>query len=639
MYTSPSSRRRGWRNLYSLGSPIAGLVAGLALLLGACGGGGDGGGMLAAQNGTVQIGMTDADGDFIRYAVDVVSLDLTRADGAVVHTLPNVTRVDFTQLANLTEFLTAASVPAGNYTRAAITLDFATADIQVEVNGSAVPVPAANITDPMGNPLGLYTLQVQLDRLDNGQPLRVRAGLPRFLTIDFNLDASNTVDFTNPASPTVTVAPFLVADIDRVQQKDLRVRGALVSVNTANSTYVVDVRPFDRRDTDAPFGQATVHVDANTSFDIDGTTSVGAAGLQALKMAGPGTPTIAIGTFTVADHSFLAATVEAGDSVPGHHNDAVLGTVIARSGDTLTVRGATLIRSDDSVIFHDSVTVTVGPNTTVKKYGTPTAQLDIGAISVGQRVEIRGSVTNPSAQAIAVDATAGRVRLLLTTIGGTLNSAITGTGPMAIELQHIDGRRLSLFDFAGTGTSPATDANPANYQVDTGALSLTIAQGVPVRAFGFVVPFGAATATDDFEAKTVVDLTSGHALLGIGWGLTGTIAPFSRLDDTGLVLDLGNPAIGLRHHIVIGGLLLDLESLPASPVIAPPATGWMLFAIKQGGSLQVFSNFGDFVSALTALLDGSNKVFALYAEGSYDQATGTFTARAIGVSVGVTPQP
>jgi len=63
--------------------------------------------------GQVWIGMTDADGDFLSYTVDVMSIRLRRADGALVETLPAQTRVDFAQYVDLTEFMTAASVPLG----------------------------------------------------------------------------------------------------------------------------------------------------------------------------------------------------------------------------------------------------------------------------------------------------------------------------------------------------------------------------------------------------------------------------------------------------------------------------------------------------------------------------------------------
>jgi len=54
--------------------------------------------------GTVIIGLTDADGDFLSYAVDVLSVTLEKADGAIVSVLPNTTRIDFSQYVDLTEF-------------------------------------------------------------------------------------------------------------------------------------------------------------------------------------------------------------------------------------------------------------------------------------------------------------------------------------------------------------------------------------------------------------------------------------------------------------------------------------------------------------------------------------------------------
>ena len=69
------------------------------------------------------IGLTDADGDFLSYSVDVVSLTLTKADGAIVETLPMRQRVDFADLVDLTELVTAATIPNGDYVGASIRLD------------------------------------------------------------------------------------------------------------------------------------------------------------------------------------------------------------------------------------------------------------------------------------------------------------------------------------------------------------------------------------------------------------------------------------------------------------------------------------------------------------------------------------
>ena len=51
----------------------------------------------------------------------------------------------------------------------------------------------------------------------------------------------------------------------------------------------------------------------------------------------------------------------AGTSVPGAGVDTVIGEVVARSGDVLTVRGATVIRDSDGAHFaRGNVQVTIG---------------------------------------------------------------------------------------------------------------------------------------------------------------------------------------------------------------------------------------------------------------------------------------
>src|SRR5215468_7917379 len=101
--------------------------------------------------GTVNVGLTDAAGDFLSYTVDVTSLSLAKDDGTVVETLPQRTRVDLAQLTDLSEFITAASVPSGTYVSATLDLDYASADIEVDDGtGAAVKAAAANIRDAQG---------------------------------------------------------------------------------------------------------------------------------------------------------------------------------------------------------------------------------------------------------------------------------------------------------------------------------------------------------------------------------------------------------------------------------------------------------------------------------------------------------
>ena len=81
--------------------------------------------------GTAYVALTDADGDFLSYTVDVVSLKLRKANGAEVETLPNRTRVDFAQYVDLTEFISAATIPSGVYVEGTLRLDYTNAAISV----------------------------------------------------------------------------------------------------------------------------------------------------------------------------------------------------------------------------------------------------------------------------------------------------------------------------------------------------------------------------------------------------------------------------------------------------------------------------------------------------------------------------
>ncbi|HHQ14720.1 MAG TPA: metallophosphoesterase [Chromatiales bacterium] len=610
----PALRRSNWlQRLILLGL----LATGLWLLNG-CGGGATDPG--AAATGEALVTLTDAEGDFATYTVDVTSITLQKADGSIVETLPNTTRLDFTQYIDMTELITAAQIPNGRYVSGAITLDYTNADIQVEVNGMAVP---AQVVDSSGNPLTVYSLDI---RLENDRPLVVRPGLPALLNIDFDLSASHDVDTSTPV-PTVTAAPFLAADIEPVDEKELRVRGPLVETNIAESYYRVRLRPWYRHDGD--FGRARVNITADTEFEVNGESYVGTDGLRALEALGPGTPTVALGTLVPAVHEYTADRVLAGDSVPGYGFDAVRGNITARNGNVLTVRGATVIPRSGSVVFNDDITVTVGDDTLVRKPGDPGVNQGIGALSVGQRVLILGTITSdPAMPGLEMDATQGRVRMRYTRLSGTANSVLPGQ--MNMTVLAIDHRRVQLFDFSGTGMTPDLDADPNDYEVDTGTLDLGLmTPQTPVRVIGFVRPFG--EAPPDFEGRTVVDVAVARALLGVGWGNQGTTAPFIQIDPAGLVIDLDNPDLGERHHIRIGDVVIDLTQLPASPVIVGNSSGRRRFAIMQGHRVQMFRDFDRFVETLTGLLDGSTALRSLYAQGAYDTATNTVHARTIAV--------
>ncbi len=572
--------------------------------------------------GTVYVALTDADGDFLNYTVDVVSLTLETANGRVVETLPRSTRINFTEYVDLSELVAAVTVPPATYVAGSITLDYADADVVVEDGELARP---ALVVDMDGEPLAQATLDVQLSNRDR---LVVGRGRIAFLQLDFDLEASHTVDLV-PEQATAMAETFILAEVSPVDEKTLRVRGPAVSVEPDALTYTIALRPF--RDRDGDFGPATINVTEDTEFEVNGDVFAGAAGLEALAAAGEGTPSIALGTLVTAERRFTAERVLAGSSVPGADRDAVVGNVIARDGNLLTIRGATLVPRDRRAHFHDDVVVEVGESTRVFKDGDRDADVTIRDLSIGQRVTIRGSLasdpaTTSDAPQILFDATEGAVRMHVTSIAGIVNELLPELA--VIELQSIDRRRAAIFDFAGTGATE--DADPANYEVATGALSLdSFAAGKPIVARGFPTAFGAAPP--DFTGRTIIDYTDVRSSLGLGWGAEGTVAPFLSIGPDGLLLDNGNPAIDVRHYVKQGPVLIDLTSLPSDTRIEPADTGRAVYAIKTGDSLRLYTDFADFVDDLATSLDGATAARSMHAYGQYDTDTNVFTARKIGV--------
>ena len=606
-------------------------ILAIALLVSIAGCGGGGGesapsataqppatGCDAGSCGTALIGLTDADGDFVSYTVDVVSLTLKKANGAVVETLPARQRVDFSELVELAELVTAAAIPNGAYVEGSIRLDYTNAEVRVDAGGQA---KAARVVDAQGNAVGVVDLAI---RLDDRNHVFIAPGRPAFLQLDFDLAASHTVgDLTADPVP-VELSTFIVASVQSLGSREFRVRGPLIEVDEADGTYVIDLRPFHHRD--ARNGRFIVHTTAATAWEIDGTTHTGAAGLAALAAKPAGTPTAAFGAFDTSSRTFTAERVHAGTSVATPQLDVLRGNVIARTGDELRVRGVTMIRRDGSVKFmRGDATVLVGPDTGVTKDGERGDNLGTDVISVGQSIHAFGAASAAdSAERVTLDATSGRVRLHLTHLSGIVTAA--AAGELTLDLLAIDRHRPAAFDFTGTGASAATDADPRNYEVAADNLRPdSLAEGSLARVFGFVSPFG--TAPPDFTGRTLVGFEEVLALLTIGWGEGGTSAPFSSMNPTGLVIDVSNAAIGARHHILIGPRLIDIRTLATPVRLVPDPERRDVFAIASGGTVDVFTQFGDFQATLAERL-ASAKAVGMTSSGRFDGVTGDLrTAR------------
>jgi uncharacterized protein DUF4382 len=607
-----------------------------ALTLAGCGGSGSSGMSPSASSstssvstsqecsgcGTALVSLTDLPGDFVSYIVNVDSLTLTRSDGTVVQTVPVTTQVDFAQLVNLSEIVSADQIPAGRYVSATLTIDYTGATIVIDTSGGDVTVPAADILSSSGQPLtGQVTVTLSLS---SDQQLVITAGTVSNLALDFNLLASNAVNLTaNPV--TVTVSPALTASLTPDLTKQIHVRGPLVSVSTSASDYVIGIRPFD--DQSNTTGQLTVATTNSTTYLINGTSYTGSAGLAQLAMQAPGTLTSAYGDWTPNSGTFTANLVLVGSSVEGTTMSSVQGTVLARTGDTLTVSDGLLFHPQAAAMplgFERQATVTVGSGTTVIEEGQ-SGSFMVSDISVGQQLRVSGTLGTDSSGNPTLDATAGTA-LLLPTSGVGLVTA-TASGSITVGLQELGGIDASSLNFAGTGATSQQDATASSYQVSVPSSISTssTSNGSAIGFTGFVMPFG--SAPPDFAATTLIGYGTAQSLFDAWWAPPGITAPFATLTGSELLLSQATLKSSAHEVIRIGGVTLDPSTLSGGLELLPDMTGTaQSFAIvhAMSQSIDSFGTFNDFATALTTDLNATTGVLQVMAEGSY--ASGAITA-------------
>lgn len=576
----------------------------------------------ATENGELFISLTDAPGDFTNYTVDISSLTLTKANGTVVQTLPENTRIDFSQYVDMTEFLTAAQIPKGIYTKATLTLDYNNADIQVE-NNNGDNVKVASIVDENGNPVTQLEVAVHLEDRNR---LLIAPGIPAHLSLDFDLKVSNSVSFDLPESPALTVQPMLVADINVDLDKPQRVRGLLQDVNTNNNSFKILVRPFFQplRNNDK-FGKIKIFTNSTTHFEIDGAQYTGDSGILALDNLTTLSAISVTGKFKASTHVFVATEVYAGSSVPGGELDAVVGTVTARADNVITVKGATLVRTNGTVIFNDLIAITIADSTQVFKQGSMDAA-NIGDISVGQRIRVFGTIANNGSTQLEMDASNGRVRLLYTELKGkAIEVDATAASQLTMELSKINNRNVEIFDFTGTGIDMANDASPSSYEINTGALKLdTLEPNEYLKVLGFTSAFGSAPS--DFNAVSIVDIGAVKSKLAIHWKPESTDALVFSSQGINLNLE-GSSRL---HHIARNGQRFDLSALPTQLMLtAKNEIG--IYRIEQAHASTIHTSFDSYAMDIAARIEAGQKVKAIMGRGYYDEATNKFSAEQLNV--------
>ncbi len=602
--------------------PLRACAAALAAAaLAACHGGN------IAPPGTPVVTLGDTSGDFASYTVTIDSIVLTAADGtqAAVWLTPEL--VDLAKLTEFSELLGAPAVSSGTYLSATMTVDYSTAAIFINDAGHAKACTAQNASG--GAPLA----QSITVTFDPANPLVITAGKSNRMAIDFDLAASNSVN-TAVSPCLVTVHPFVTVRPAPVDTTVLRSRGLLVITEPASSDFIMNTRPlFDL--VSLGFGAVTVKVNAQTYFNVNGASYTGLNGLGAMQLQGTNLPIATYGTLddlSGITPTFNASAVYAGTSLESPLADHMQGVVAARSGNTITVRGAFLLSRIGIIQFADTATATVGANTIVSEDGVAASGLSAASISVGQQVDISGQGVVSTTGAISLDATAGQVRLQPTRVWGSLTSATAGSLTMATRT--FGNFAPNGFNFAGTGSTPA---DPLAYIVNTGAIDATaITPASLIAVDGVVAPFGAAPP--DFTASAVTPGDETEEKLVVEWS-GGTTAPFSSASSAGLVVNLSNSALGAIHYIQAGPTKTDLKTLPVSPLITTTGANQSSLVLAIGSAttlttgISMFNTPTAFATAVSSTLNGTNRLFRLIAVGSYDNATHTFVASKLSLAM------
>jgi hypothetical protein len=600
------------------------LVLGAAMLLAGCN---------ANTNvvyGTAVITLSDTPGEFTSYIVSIDSITLTRNDGIIIEPLSTAETVDLTKVHDLAELVEAPAFPIGSYTSLTLLLDYSAAIITVDINGQVErATPLQN-----GSTLFQSTLTVNFDPTN---PLIINSQECTRLALDFNLAAFNTINLTSP--PTVTVVPFMTATPAPADATVMRARGLFVVAQPGENNYIVNIRPF--ADIFSALGALIVNTSASTYFNVNGTAYTGAAGLAALQSLPVSSPVAAYGTlgsFATITPTFNATEVYAGSGLESPLQDYVTGTLSVRSGNSLTVHGATYLSRLGALDYANDIVVTLSSTTTVTEDGVAASGLTTQSISVGQMINVAGQATVATTGTITLDATGagagippGQVRLQSTELWGNLSSATPGR--MTLGLTSLGGFGRTAFDFTGTGTDSANEALFDSYVVNTGALDES---GQPsetlLQAFGVVAPFGAAPP--DFVATAVTPGTSTPELLVVEWDDGGATNPFLSASSSGLVVNLGNSHLSPTvHYLVIGTSKNDLRLLRASPKIAFAAGTALTLAIGNNSTISMYNSPTAFAGGLVTTLNGTNAVYRLVAVGQYDGGTNTFTATQVAVNL------
>jgi hypothetical protein len=617
--------------------------------------------------GTPIVTLTVNHGQFTSYVVSIDEILMTRKDGTVVQVPIGSEEVDLAKITNTVQLLSAPALQEGTYVSATLQLNYSVGAITIAAGGQS------GVTTLIDEVTGVAPGQEQFTiNFDPNNPLVVGNQTGSLINFNIDLEASSTVDNSKGFPATVTIHPMVTASAVPVYDKPIYVRGLFVLADTNSGTFVMNTRPLHDI-VNQPTGAVTIIPSATTYYNIDGVTYVGAAGIKqldalkaetaSLQIAAVGLPgSGTIGNLGKDTPTFVATEVYGGSSLESTIQDRITGIVAGRSGETLTIIGASLVDRNGTVGFTQSIPVTLAPFTSATSPGTvvsvdgvasPSPAPTIDTISVGQAVEISGQVNpadasngyvNPdgSSNPTGLDATFGQVRIKPTTLWATLNSATPGSA--LVTLDWIQDYQFSPnplnFDFTGVGTNTSA----SNYTINTGSTDLSAAApGTLLNIVGVTNAFG--SGPPDFTATTTSLATALPQKLIIEWSGAGSANPFPVVSASGIYVNLQdtNYLAGAVHGIRQGPVTTDIATLPGinpNALIIVPATSsdptvqsTYQFSIGNvPNSLYVYSDPTAFAQRIQYNIGAIGPTKKLVATGQYDGA-GNFVATNIEIVV------
>jgi hypothetical protein len=574
------------RILRWLAAPLAGL---LLAALAACNG-----------NAVVTLTSTPSTDTFLAYRVGLVSVQLRTASGSSsVNVLPAGTTVDLARLVNLSEVIGASSGKTGTFKQAVVTLDYSSAQIIYD-NGT----PEGVQLTPMGaagQALGRVTLTLLLDPSNE---LSIAAKSTTRLSLDFNLAASNVV---NLSAKTVSVMPMMAASSLPIDDKTVRIRGPIGTVNTSttsgtysaniapNSWYSSGITPFDFGTSEG--GSLRVTPTSGTIYEINGTPTSGTAGLTQLASLSAGTMVEAFGTMTTSTTTSTSNSTETcSDGTVPQTVNSVLTCTDGSTLESTSTTSSTETCSDGTAPETLNGVLTCADGSTLESTNTGTSTGTTSTVSFSATQVIAGSslqgggfdrvsgiVTGRSGNTFTVDdatllTNAGTNSLVFGTTTVTVgpNTQITEFGESTTDSTGIAQISIGslVYAFGTAGTTGATlDASAGRVRVgQTTAsglvvtaegtsgttLTLNLAQlgGRSAAAFDFVGT-GSTSANDATAAAYIVntgtaDLT--NASVGEPVQVTGYPAPFGTASSTG---DFLQQSAFLDYTAINAVLVLD----------------------------------------------------------------------------------